>query len=452
MQSGEVNPSITTPKPTPEISQSQESKTLAPQIRTGFSNPMDFLNAAANEPVPFKTSQPEAPKVIDPRLVSEQIAKEVTPPPEPQPVKAEPPPSITPKFFEEEIPEEPKAETQEDPDEPPEEANPDRWKKFRSSYKETKKTLQALQTEHEVVKKKLQDFETGEIVPEVLKQKDEEIQRLSTYEKLVNLKGSKEYREKYVEPINAVTAKLKEIFADYGVPQEELERTVTRALNASNRVDLNRFLQDHLGNDELGAIEAKELVKRAKELQGQAAEAEREPAKALERLQVESDAVNQVREQTRRQKIVKEAESSWVDSLTEIRQEGKLVELIHRDNDPEFNQNFPDRLLPQAAKEYGKIVTELGKLGATDLPKPLAKALARMVLLSHASGVAIETRNRAMEHVETLSRNMTREHTLMRPPIGGGVGRASSGPVATQKLPSPEEEARSILQGVMTKR
>jgi len=329
---------------------------------------------------------------------------------------------------------------------------PEHFKRLRTSHSELKKTAADLKKERDELSAKLNKYDTGEIVPEVLKQKDEEITRLSKYEKLVNLKASKEYQEKFVTPIQATTAKLKEMFAEYGVPPEELDNAVNRAINTGNMVDLNRFLQEHFGNDQLGAIEAKTLVLKTKEIQQQAAEAEKEPAQMLESLQKESEAVLQVKEQNRKNKIVTSAKSSWVESLEEIREEGKLVELIHKEDDPEFNKFYPDVLIPEAAKEYGKLVTELGRLGAEDLPKPLAKALAKMVLMSYCSGVSADTRNRAIEGFDELSKNLPRQHTMMRPPIGGGVPRGANGNPMPAKIATPEQEARNILNGVLAKK
>ncbi len=332
-------------------------------------------------------------------------------------------------------------------------ANPgaENFKKLRKSHGELKKSLAEIAREKEELRSKLTQYETGEAVPEVLKAKDEEITRLSRYEKLVNLKGSKEYKEKYVTPIEQTKQKLKEIFADYGVPAEALDSVVNKAINTSKRPELNQMLLEHLGNDELGASEAKAHVFKAWEIQKQAREAEAEPAKALETLQQETESIQQVREVERRNRIVKVAENTWVETLEEIRQEGTLLELIHKEDDPEFNQTYPDKLLPQAAKEYGKMITELGKQGLTDLPKLLAKAVAKMVLLAHASGVSAETRNWALGQVDTLTENLTRRHTQLRPPIGGGVPRNAAGKPVPTTL-TPEQEAANIINQVRNKR
>lgn len=371
-------------------------------------------------------------------------------------------PDVTPKFFEEVADDRnvddksldtKKIDTVE-ADDLEELTNPgaEHFKRLRTSHSELKRTAAQLKEERDTLAEKVKKYDTGEVVPEVLLKKDEEITRLSKYEKLVNLKGSKEYREKFAEPIQEARNKLKEKFAEYNVPEEALENVVNSAFNTKTGRDLNLFLQDHFGNDELGALEAKTIITKAREIQKAAYEAEKEPAKMMETLQQESDAVMQVRENNRKQKIVGSAKSSWVESIEEIRTEGQLVELIHKEDDPEFNANYPDRLLPQAAKEYGKIITELGNLGATDLPKPLAKALAKMVLLAHSTGVAIQTRNRAIEGIEELTHNMTRQHTMMRPPIGGGVSRGGNGGAVPAKTVTPEQDARAILNSVLAKK
>ena len=76
----------------------------------------------------------------------------------------------------------------------------------------------------------------------------------------------------------------------------------------------------------------------------------------------------------------------------------------------------------KAASEYGKIVTMLAENGLEHLPKDLAKALARMVQLAHASAIAIETRAAAERELNEISENNTRNTRYIRPSIGGGVG------------------------------
>lgn len=426
---------------------------------------MAFLARMANETPSTVESRVAAKQPVSNNMTPQDVIQ--TPIVNPQPIQVVSPgetntsapaqkTDITPKFFEEEKPDaqetKPVQEEQVE-DELESVINPgaEHFKKLRKSQGELKRTLADTIKERQELSDKLKLYETGEIVSDVLKEKDEEITRLAQFEKLVNLKGSREYKEKYVTPIEQTKQKLKEIFADYGVPAEQLDHVVNKALNTSKRPELNAFLIEHLGNDELGASEAKAHVFKAWELQKAAQDAEAEPAKALENLQQEQQAVTQVREQERRGRIVKVAENTWVETLNEIRTEGQLLELIHKPDDPEFNTNYPDRLLPQAAKEYGKMITELGKQGISDIPKPLAKAIAKMVLLAHASGVAVETRNRAMNQVDDLTANLTRYHSQLRPQIGGGVARGQG----TGDKPKPltaEQEAYAITNQVLAKR
>lgn len=432
----------------------------------------------AEEPPPSKEAR--AIQGFDPAKIAQSVAANPTGDPNvintPQVVKPSPtirqnpePPAIpnapkadvTPKFFDEVKPDEEKkdastdsaesAVSEEGDGEEPSNPGAENFKKLRTAHREVKKTLAEITKEKEEIAAKLKAFETGEVVSDIVRQKDEEIARLTPYEKMVNLKQSKEYKEKFINPLQDTKAKLKEIFADYGVPQESLDAVVNKAINTQKRPELNSLLLDHLGNDELGATEAKNLIYKAWDIQKQAQAAEAEPTQALETLQQEHQAIEETREAERRNRIIKIATNTWTESLNEVREEGSLLELIHKEDDPEFNAAYPDRILPQAAKEYGKIVTELGKQGITDLPKPLAKAIAKMVLLAHASGVAVETRNRAMDHVDTLTQNLTRHHNQLRPQIGGGVARSGAGQAPAKPL-TPEQEAYNITRSILTKR
>lgn len=340
--------------------------------------------------------------------------------------------TVTPKFFEDNAAEganngeAPNNAKPDGVDEEPEELktltdpSAENFKKVRGIVKETKKQVKELTAKYQEAEQKLKTY----VPVDALIEKDKEIEKLSKWEKLHNLKSSTEYQEKYVAPINEKHTKLKEIFKDYGVPEESLDSVVKEAVGLTNTAQLNSFLSDHF-SDQLGAKEAKDLIGSLRTLEHEAKEAEKQPENVLQTLKEQNEVVNQRREAERREQISTTARSAWEESVLEIRKEGQITELIHRDDDPEFNANYPEKLLKQAASEFGKLITEMAKDGAKP-SKEVARALARMTLLSQTAGVAIVTRNRAMENAETLTKNATRTNGLFRPTIGGG-GRGGSG-------------------------
>lgn len=400
------------------------------------------------------------PKIFDPQVVSNQAAAAIqTPAPAVEtplpPTPKQEAPKIEPQFFDEkkEVPEAPlqdsvqvSAEQEEEVSDP----SAENFKKLRETFKETKKAKKELEAKAREYEEKLKTY----VPPEVLQEKEAKIQELSRWEKLHNLKSSKEYQEKYIKPLNAETQKFKDLLKDYGVPEDSLDSVAKRAVLFNNRAELNNFLADTFG-DQLGASEARGLIDNIRRHEGEARAAEQEPQKVLETLQESQAKLSQQREAARREQIVNTARSAWEETMAAIIKEGEVKELIPRADDPEFNETFAFKLQKQAAAEYGKVITEMAKEGTTPT-KELAKALAKMTALSQVAGVSIVTRNRAMERADEVTRNAERDAGLYRPNVGGGVAsRAPADQGPSQPL-DPEKslmsEIRNVTNTVLSKR
>lgn len=325
-------------------------------------------------------------------------------------------------------------------------------KDMRKLLNETKTTIKAKDAEIEEVKTKLTKYEKGELFPEVIQEKDAEIARLSPFEKLHSLKTSREYREYFVKPMNQLTEKLEAIAKDYDLPPE----VAKEALNINNRAELNRFLSNHF--DEVGALEVKEVINGIKNLQQNAQAAEAEPAKALADMQAHNQNVEAQRKKHKLGVMANTSRSAWADSLNQIKEEGQIHELIFDDNDSEHNENFVKPIVTQAAAEYGKLVTMLAEAGLEDLPQNVAKALARMSQLAHASAISIHSREQAVKHARELEKNTNRTNGYYRPSMSGsnagGSGSSASGTGAlTPGKPTELKQATSeILSKVMGSR
>jgi hypothetical protein len=322
--------------------------------------------------------------------------------------------------------------------------------KLRTKAKEATKTVKELAAQKAEIEERLKKYETGEIVPEILQEKENKIAELSKYEKLHNLKASDEYREKFVEPLNRNIDKLKRIFTDYGVAPEELDAAINHTLSIDNKAQLNAFLSENFP-DALGAAEVRDIILDTKTVQQQAKEAEQEPTRVYEQLQQESQMLKQAREQQRMDKITETAKESWVESLLDIRTEGKITELIRKENDPVFNQKFVDPILQHSATEYGRLVTELAKNGLTEMTKDLAKGLAHMVLRATAQGLAFEARDVALQQLEEVQSSATRVNQLFRPQVGGGVPSSRPAPQPAQAM-TPKMAAEELVNNILLKR
>ena len=317
------------------------------------------------------------------------------------------------------------------------------FKKLRLKVKETESTLKTVLAEKEDLKSQVEKYAKGEVIPEVLQQKEARIAELEHYEQLHNLKGSAAYKEKVAKPLEAKQARLKAIADDYGIP----ENTLIEALNFEKESELNGFLANHF--DGVGALEVKQLVTDMKSLHGQAAEMEKTPAQTLARIQQEQAQIEAAQDATRKNQLAASSRSAWIDALTDIRKDGRALELIRKENDNEHNTKFVDPILKQAAAEYGKFITAFAKAGIKELEPEVGRALAEAVLLAHASATALSTRTEAMRQAEEITNN-TRYNSLIRPSVGGGT--VSSVPAPAKAIEeTPEQMARNQMNSILSK-
>lgn len=314
------------------------------------------------------------------------------------------------------------------------------YKILKTTYKETKQNLLKLSEEKARVEKELEDYKTGVVVPQVLQEKENEIARLQSYERLFNVKGTKAYKEQVLDPLVQNQNELKQLFKDYEIPEDQI--TAFSAL--TNRADRNRFLSDHF--DQRGADQAEQLLQKGAAFKQRAKDLETGAASAVQELEAEHQRIEAARDVERKAKIAENAKDSWVRAIHKIRSEGKIKELIPKSNDPEFNQNIVNPILTAASVEYGKFVSHLAASGVKELTPEMAEYAARMSLLAHASAVTTATRDAALEHAAELEAANKRNNVFIRPTIGGGVPRPSTAPAPKQTL---EQGIDSVLSQVM---
>lgn len=318
------------------------------------------------------------------------------------------------------------------------------FKKVRKEFHETKQTLKQKEEELAAVQEKLKQYETGENFPELIKEKDKKIAELSKYEKVVALKVSDAYKEKFVKPIQTAKNKLKEIAEGYGIAPEHIQE----ALSLKSVKELNSFLSENF--DPVGALEVKQLISSIKDTEKAAVAAEQEPQESLQSIEQEYEEVRQQQRRQEIEKISKSAKSVWVETLSEVRKEGKIRELIPSDIDDEHNEKVVSPIVEKAGQQYGAMVRALADAGMTNPPKELLKAIAKMVPLSIASSFAIEARERALEEAEAIKANAVRTHKYIRPNVGGGL--PGSGRTEAPGPKNPVQAADMAIAAAMGKK
>ncbi len=321
------------------------------------------------------------------------------------------------------------------------------YKNLLKNHKETKKNYSETLKAKEEYEKKVKDFETGAVVPEVIQHQEQEIQRLSAYEKLFNFKGSKAYKEQIAEPLTKTREELKKYFTEYGLPEELIEQ----AEKVTNRADRNRFLSDHF--DLVGAQEVSQLLDKTSNLRTKSQQIEQEPSRFMDEMQAEQARISEAQEAERKELIGARARDAWTKAVMKVRSDGKFKELIPRSNDDEYNKKFVYPLMTQAATEYGKIVTKLAEKGISELDDETATYFAMMSLYAHSSVVAAETRNAALKHADQVEEGARVGNGYFRPLVGGGQpSLGSTQTKAPAAKPTLEQGVNSLLNNVLQKR
>ncbi len=457
------NPSPTNP---PHLSQSVQPKTLSTLVTTA-PTPLDFIkqSAATIIPPPNVTIPPmqdptpksalnfhptavippaptnTAPDLREPVSTSKQPAEAI--------VSKEPVPS-----FEFEAKEEAPISAPENPDADIDEevANPagENFKKLRNAAKTARQKVRDLEVTLAEKEERLRRYDTGEVVPEVLQQKDQRIAKLEPFEKLFNLKNSEEYQSTFVTPVKDSKERMKKLFSDYGIGEEYLDQAVDAAINIDSPVQLNRFLADN-DIDAIGAEEIKALATKSKQLLSKAKEAEQSPSQVLETLQAEAAAAKQQKDLERKAVMSANAKSAWSKSVMDIRKDGKLLALIPKVNDPEFNERVVNPILMNASQEYGKVVSLLAEQGLNNLPPELASYLANMSLKAHAVAVEHLLHQEAAQNLAELQQNTKHVNRLLRPSIGGGTARGADNGAGKPATKPVADAALDLIQGVLSR-
>jgi transcriptional regulator with XRE-family HTH domain len=317
------------------------------------------------------------------------------------------------------------------------------FKKLRTVVKETRAAKKQLEEELGNTRSKLEKYEKGEVVPDIIQAKDQRIQQLEQYEKVVNLKMSPEYQTKFVEPAVNLKQELHQIGQDYGVPPHIMEQ----AVGITNRRDLNNFLSRHF--DDVGGLEVKRVIGELQTLGESAVEAEQNAGESLQRLRTEFHEKELQRAQERSKVFEVTAKDAWNSALKKTAEEGVFKELIVHPTDSEYNKKVVEPIQSRAATQYGALVKKLAENGLKQLPPELASGLARMVLLSIGGALTFDTKVKAEQTASQLMQHASRVTPYLRPSIGGQNGSAHTNKASQSRGPTtPQEAARLATQAL----
>jgi hypothetical protein len=295
------------------------------------------------------------------------------------------------------------------------------FKKLELSLKTERQAKKELEDKLKETSTKLERYEKGEVVPEIIRAKDERIAALEPYEKVVSLRTSPYYQQSFVEPSIEKRKELIQLGTEYNVHPDVMNRfaeiETTKELNSA----LTRY-----GFDPVAALKASTIIGDIHKIAEAAIEAEKEPVSAMEALKSQAAEHEQKEAEKRAMIFSNTVKESWGRSLEKTSKEGVFKEFIMHPTDSEWNTKVVEPIQHKAVTQLGALVKQLSKNGLKTLPPELADGLARMVLLSIGGASVLDKKEIAEKKADTLLRNTKRTTPYNRPSIGGSRGSSVS--------------------------
>lgn len=294
----------------------------------------------------------------------------------------------------------------------------DSIKNLRRIVNDHKDLLRSRDEELEQVRQELSKYQTGEAVPDVIQELNQKLDEAEKYRKIVDLKSSREYQSSFVKPMREMYSSLMEYAKEYGLDQQ----TVNQLVNTENSAQINQILSRKV--DPIGGIEVKKLVMDMHALKRKANEAEADPANSLERLVTEAANAREDAHRVSTDNLISASKQAWTDVSARIHSDGVFVEMITRDDDPDFNEKWAKPLQKHASTEYGKMIKMLAEHGLTNPPKELLQTLSWYAQLAAVAPTLAKTRNELLAEIDNREKSVKRNSQFIRPKLGGGAHAA----------------------------
>lgn len=319
---------------------------------------------------------------------------------------------------------------------------------LRTKLKAKNKEWKTLKEKVEGLEKENTDFKTGVAIPEIVEKQNERLAHLEKFEHLYNFEGSPYAQETFIKPIIAEEQRLEELAKGYANVTPDVLKTI---MNAETEAQRNKLLITAFG-DEVGAFEAKTIIRNIQRIKGEFEKARTEPSKSLAKFQSENDRILAARRQAANDGIIHAAKSGWSESLTHLRADDRFPEITFREGDTEHNDNYVRPILTKASQEYGRFIRTLAENGLEQLPKDESIALARFCQLGHQAAVIGIERDKLAKRVAELEAVIQKRTHLNRPSINGGGDSTGQRPSVPGKVGVGAENAgRKVLARVSGK-
>lgn len=328
----------------------------------------------------------------------------------------------------------------------PEDNNPaaENFKKAREAIRNERKQVKTITKEFEAVKSKLEKYEKGEIVPEIIKAKDQRIQQLEPYEMIVNGKLSEEYQELVANPIKEKSGALNKLAQDYQVPENIQAQLIERIVSTDNEKERNALITKYFP-DAIGATKVEGLVRELHQLGQTALDLEKKPVETMQGIQSQYQAKKAREAEVVASQFESVSKSAWNKSLEKTAKEGLFNNLIIDPTNTEASK-IAESNQHRAAIQYGALVKKLHENGLKTLPEDLAIGLARSVKLSIGGVGLAKELQAAHARIAELEGTNGMIATYFRPGVNTNGGGRPVANLASEKGPtSPAEAGKAAL-------
>lgn len=426
---GDINGQSAAPANVGNIMQNMFTEMISPEAMPGNGKP----NIPSGQPQVQPQAQP---------VVLQQPAK--------TPVKIEPELNL---FADEPV--EAAVETPVD-DEPdmsdiPDEPAKENWKKAREALRETRKSVKTLTQEFESTKSKLERYEKGEIVPEIISAKDAKIAQLEKYETIVNGKLSDEYQSLVVAPTKEKSGALNKLAEDYNVPEHIRAGLIQKIVETENERERNSLITKYFP-DAIGATKVENIVKDLHQLGTLALDMDNKPKETLQALQTQYQEKKQQEATIIANQFESVSKVSWTKALEKTANEGLFTNLILDPNNTEHNA-IAEKNQHRAAIQFGALMKKLHENGLRTAPEDLTTGLARSLQLAVGGVGLAKELQAAHQRIAELEGTSGVLKTYLRPGMNnnGGGNRPVTNP-AQEKGPANPREAGMAAAQVFSKR
>lgn len=257
-----------------------------------------------------------------------------------------------------------------------------------------------------------------------LQEATKRIGELEKYERLLGLKKSKAYKEKYIDGADNLLNQIKAIAKDYNVGADVIKKAVA----TGNRKDLNQLLATNF--DSVAVNDVRPLVLELQQLLIDKRRAESEPDKVEAELIKSTELREKSEQESARIRMQNTVQEGWADILTLYSSEDSGAEVLREISGNDEHNTRRLGIVKKAATEYGNILGVLAKDGLRNISEDTAKALAARFQLAEVAGYLIAENTEQKEELTQLRSEIKKLRGYSRPLANGNSPRAGNEPPA----------------------